>query len=237
MFGNEQHPYPISRTSLRLGASTSMALLRLRAPSGMNGGLSCRQEMFQVTPRLWDNTGLLRAATLYLLVPLGGHGQVKPVQDVVHLLALHLGLDASRQEAVAGLERAAPSTSGLGREKLTERPSDRVSAQHLTSFFTCMTPSSVNVLVSITLIPSADSCAKTFCASEATEHRVRVRKRLPSFARTHSGVAMSHLILLRQLGDLLHVTFVGHDDQRLRETKDRPDFSVQHHFSFGRSFF
>lgn len=43
--------YPISRTSLRLGASTSMALLRLTAPSGMNGGLSWTQEeTFKVSP-------------------------------------------------------------------------------------------------------------------------------------------------------------------------------------------
>lgn len=122
----------------------------------------------------------------------------------------------------------------------------RASARRLTSFFTCVTPSSVSVLVSITLIPSADSCAKTFCGSEATEHRVRVRKTLQSFARIHSGVVMSHLILLRQLADLLHVTFVGHDDQRLRETKGRRDFNVWHGLflpqgrpaaSVGRSFF
>lgn len=37
-----------------------------------------------------------RAVTIYLLVPLGGHGQVEPVQNVVHLLALHLGLDTGR---------------------------------------------------------------------------------------------------------------------------------------------
>lgn len=218
-----------------------MALLRLRAPSGMNGGLSYRQEeMFKVSPFTSGHAaqrvhqGLLGAARLYLLVPLGGHGQVEPVQDVVHLLALHFGLDASRQEAVAGLERAVPSISKLGRNELTERASNRAtaalraSARRLTSFFTCMTPSSVSVLVSITLIPSADSCAKTFCGSEATEHRVTVRQTLPSFALVHSGVAISHLILLRQLVDLLHVTFVGYDDQRLRERKDQRDFNVSY---------
>lgn len=54
---------------------------------------------------------------LYLLVPLGWHGQVEPVQDIMHLLALHFGLDASGQEAVAGLEEAAPSLSRLSRKK------------------------------------------------------------------------------------------------------------------------
>lgn len=51
-------PYPISRTSLRLGASTSMARLRLRAPSGMNGGLSCTQEeTFQASSFTSGKTG------------------------------------------------------------------------------------------------------------------------------------------------------------------------------------
>lgn len=33
------------RTSLRLGASTSMAFLRVKAPSGMNGGLSWKTKI------------------------------------------------------------------------------------------------------------------------------------------------------------------------------------------------
>lgn len=59
--------YPISRTSLRLGASTSMALLRLRTPSGMNGGLSCTQEeTCEFSPFTSRHTGglLLREADL-----------------------------------------------------------------------------------------------------------------------------------------------------------------------------
>lgn len=73
------------------------------------------------TPKTRYNTSQ-RAATVYPLVPLGRHGQVEPVQDVVHLLALHLGLDTSGQEPVAGLERAALSLSRLGRNRLTEQP-------------------------------------------------------------------------------------------------------------------
>lgn len=44
----------------------------------------------------------------------------------------------------------------------------------------------------------------------------------------YSGGAKSHLILLRQLADLLYVTFVGYDDQRLQGKKDQSDFNDGH---------
>lgn len=40
---------------------------------------------------------------LYLLVSLGGHGQVQPVENIVDLLALHLGVNTVGEEPVAGL--------------------------------------------------------------------------------------------------------------------------------------
>lgn len=39
-----------------------------------------------------------------LLIPLGGHGQVQPVENIVDLLALHLGVDAMSEELVARLK-------------------------------------------------------------------------------------------------------------------------------------
>lgn len=45
---------------------------------------------------------------MYLLISLGGHGQVEPVENVVDLLALHLGLDAIGEEPVAGLTNKEP---------------------------------------------------------------------------------------------------------------------------------
>lgn len=53
-------------------------------------------------------TPLGSAAGIYLLVPFGGHGQVESVENIVHLLALHLGLDTGGEEAIAGL-RNTPS--------------------------------------------------------------------------------------------------------------------------------
>lgn len=38
-------------------------------------------------------------------------------------------------------------------------------------------------------------------------------------SQIHYGVEISHLILLRQLTDLLYIAFVGHNDQRLRKNK------------------
>lgn len=41
---------------------------------------------------------------IHLLISLGRHGQVEPVENIMDLLALHLGLDAVGEETVAGLQ-------------------------------------------------------------------------------------------------------------------------------------
>lgn len=108
----------------------------------------------------------------YLLVSLGGHGQVEPVENIVDLLALHLGLDASRQEPVAGLENAAQLVATC--RKQTSFCSSTTACRRLTSFLTCMTPSSVSVLVSMTRIPSAERSAKIFWQLEVKESQDRM---------------------------------------------------------------
>lgn len=47
----------------------------------------------------------------YLLISLGGHGQVEPVENIVDLLALHLGLDPVGEEPIAGLKNKTPSAT------------------------------------------------------------------------------------------------------------------------------
>lgn len=85
---------------------------------------------------------------------------MQPVENIVDLLALHLGVDAMSEELVARLkERWQP-----GEIKYLTRSGTRASPSRLflTSVLTCMTPSSVRVLVSMTGIPSADRSAKIF---------------------------------------------------------------------------
>lgn len=113
----------------------------------------------------WEAAELWRSY-IYLLISLGGHGQVEPVENIVDLLALHLGLDTTGEEPVAGLTNTGPwaTTSNILYSVSQHlQGSERVwRLRHLTSFLTCMTPSSVRVLVSITEIPSAERSAKIF---------------------------------------------------------------------------
>lgn len=57
----------------------------------------------------------------YLLVPLCGHGQVQPVEDIMDLLALHLGVDTVSEELVTSLRGMAEgyktSTSSRSQKK------------------------------------------------------------------------------------------------------------------------
>lgn len=169
-------PYTISHTSLRLGLSTSMALLRLRAPSGMNGGLSCTQEeTFNVSPFTSGHTedSLQHKSESSDSLPFGPSWRAWPGGAGSGRRAPSCPSSWSRHEPPGAGRRPGEGsavTQQLGRNKLTEQPTER-----LTSFFTCMTPSSVSVLVSITLMPSADSSVKTFCGSEVTVHPVSVR--------------------------------------------------------------
>lgn len=103
-----------SRTSLRLGAYTSIAFLRIKAPSGINGGLSLkRQKESQIQKYNFTETTSCSAMIIsnHLLVSLGGHGQVEPVENIVDLLALHLGVDTMGQEPVTGLRNTGPWTN------------------------------------------------------------------------------------------------------------------------------
>lgn len=97
---------------------------------------------------------------------------MEPVENIVDLLALHLGLDASRQEPVAGLENAAQL--GATCRKQTSFFSSATACRRLTSFLTCMTPSSVSVLVSMTRIPSDERSAKIFWQLETKESQDRM---------------------------------------------------------------
>lgn len=47
----------------------------------------------------------------YLLISLGGHGQVEPVENIVNLLALHLGLNTCGEEPIARLKSKTPSAT------------------------------------------------------------------------------------------------------------------------------
>ena len=98
-----------------------MAFLRIMAPSGMNGGLSWRRQKGGkrykdlINTRKQSGRGKKIGETrrcrapswwpegIYLLVSLGGHGQVEPVENVMDLLALHLWVDTVGEEPVAGL--------------------------------------------------------------------------------------------------------------------------------------
>lgn len=82
---------------------------------------------------------------------------MQPVQNIVDLLAFDLGVDPMSQELVAGLRY----TTGFKKNDTTP-PSMTPNASDLTSVLTCMTPSSVRVLVSITETPSAERSAKIF---------------------------------------------------------------------------
>lgn len=91
---------------------------------------------------------------------------MEPVEDIVDLLALHLGIDPVGEESVAGLENEHKVThethAGPPRDNPTLYSPVAGLKLHLTSVLTCMTPSSVRVLVSITEIPSAVRSAKIF---------------------------------------------------------------------------
>lgn len=102
--------------------------------------------------------------SIYLLVSLGGHGQVEPVENVVDLLALHLGLDTVGEEVVAGLANTASWATTCNSPPPKKKTNTLLlnTSRTLTSVLTCMTPSSVSVLVSITRMPSAESSAKIF---------------------------------------------------------------------------
>lgn len=82
---------------------------------------------------------------------------MQPVEDIVDLLAFYLGVDAMSEKLIAGLKNTGasePTRRGKSKKALT--------SPELTSVLTCMTPSSVRVLVSITVTASAERSAKIF---------------------------------------------------------------------------
>lgn len=150
---------------------------------------------------------------IYLLIPFGGHGQVESVENVVDLLAFHLCLNASGEEAVTGLTNTVRWAHKPQRHHTKGRSAGLLC---LTSVLTCMTPSSVRVLVSITGIPSAVKSAKIFwwqlkmnlrfrasvsqwrrsSVGYLERHHVKCDSYLPPYSQIFSFVGSWHYLLL-----------------------------------------